>query len=107
VAAWSSNGTHSTLVSQTSSLGALVISPLASGFDVQCNTGAALARLPSSANSVGIVSAVQADLTGDGVVDVAMVLASGSAVVAANNGSDWFTAVQVMCTTWSETVRGC
>lgn len=90
VAAWTSNDTHSTLVTQTGSLGAMVLSGMATGLDVQCNTGPAMARLPPAANSVGMASAVQVDVTGDSVADVAMVLTNGSVVVAVNNGSDWY-----------------
>ncbi len=73
----------------------MVVSGMATGVDVQCNGASAAARLPGGASDVGVVSAAMADVSGDGVVDLVLALANGSVVVASNNGSDWFTALQV------------
>jgi hypothetical protein len=89
VAAWTTNGTHDTLITQPGSpgVGAMVVAGLATGFDVPCNGPDAPARLPVGVSSVGLVSVALGPCGG------ALVLANGSVVaVGAGNATGHFVA---------------
>ncbi len=96
-AAWSTNGTLSTVVSVLESRGALVVSGLRTGFDVQCNGAAGTSRLPSVAQSSGVGSVVLADVVGsDGAIDAVLIVGTaGLLEVGIGDGDDRFSSIQV------------
>jgi hypothetical protein len=95
VSAWSTNGTHTIAVSQTAQLGTVALTGLRTGFDVQCNDPTNAALLPGNTSTVGFVSAVLGDVTGDGIVDASFVLTDGPLALGVGDGSGAFVAAQV------------
>jgi hypothetical protein len=89
-AVWSGNGTCRTLVTQAgAAFGPLVVAGLCTGFDVQCNDGDAVARLPAAVAAAGFAAGAVGSRGG------VFVLANGSAVAVDAASADGYMSAQV------------